>query len=385
LQIHIYQRSQQSISFMKQHFIQLVSRLTPIRCGISDHAIAVAEELESRFEIQCSFVVLNSSERCELSYQQIFTSTPQLLEACIRLSNGDPAAVLLHYSPYGFAANGAPVALVEAFRRVRMSGRFRAGVYFHELFATSMPWRSAFWYSYHQQRVIRKLARQCDFVATNTTRHQDWLQREALPGADIPFERLPILSNIGESDRPRPAASRRPVLVIFGLPASRQRAYRQLSSLGKLLKILKVSDIKDIGPEFDAPPALHGIAIRRMGLLSPTDLAHVVSESMYGFVSHDPDGLAKSGVFAGICAHGAVPVIAESFIGEVDGLRDGVHLASPRTAGNVVAAGLENCSMGAWRWYMTHRLNVHARVYAGLLHRDQSNSINKIWFERISK
>jgi hypothetical protein len=74
--------------------------------------------------------------------------------------------------------------------------------------------------------------------------------------------------------------------------------------------------------------------------------------------------LAKSGVFAGYCAHGVVPVIARHFPGQVDGLEDGVHVLSPRTATAAQASGLEPISIAAWRWYSGHRLHDHAALYA---------------------
>ena len=119
-----------------------------------------------------------------------------------------------------------------------------------------------------------------------------------------------------------------------------------------------------MGPEFDASPKLGGIPIRRMGVLAAPDLAGILSQSMFGFVQHEPFSLAKSGVFAALCALGVVPVIAEPFSGEVDGLRDGVQALSPKTAGVAANGGLEQCSVAAWTWYSGHRLHIHAAEYA---------------------
>ena len=38
--------------------IQVVPRLKPGRCGLSDHAIALAQELDSAFAVRTAFVVL---------------------------------------------------------------------------------------------------------------------------------------------------------------------------------------------------------------------------------------------------------------------------------------------------------------------------------------
>jgi hypothetical protein len=230
-----------------------------------------------------------------------------------------------------------------------------------------MPWTSAFWYTHRQREVVRRLAQACDLIATNSSRHLDWLERQAIQGGIPPVRLLPMFSNVGESLEIPPMRDRQPAMVVFGLPATRRRAYDRLSTLGGLLHSLGIEEIMDAGPEFDSPSELHGIPVRRMGALAAADLAGILSRSIFGFVQHKSFALAKSGVFAGICAFGAIPVIPEPFAGEADGLRDGVHLISPRTAKAVLAGGLEQCSAAAWHWYSGHRLHVHAATYSRLL------------------
>jgi hypothetical protein len=153
-------------------------------------------------------------------------------------------------------------------------------------------------------------------------------------------------------------------LVVFGLADTRRKAYRRLSSLGRLLHTLGVEEIVDVGPEFDVSPELGGIPVRRKGVIVADDLARTLSQSTFGFVQHESFSLAKSGVFAGLCALGVIPVIAEPFSGEVDGLKDGVQVVSSKTAGAIQNGGLERCSAAAWSWYAGHRLHIHAAAYA---------------------
>jgi GT2 family glycosyltransferase len=355
--------------------IQVVSQLKPERCGVSDHAILLARELESAFGIRTAFVVLNSTEPCDLPFPRVDCAPSQLPESCISLSKGQPSAILVHYSGYGYSADGAPHLLAEAVERVRASGQFRIGVYFHELFATGMPWSSAFWHTHRQRRVVRRLAQACDLIATNSSRQLDWLEREAIQSRVTQVRLLPVFSNVGESMENPSMSARRPAMVVFGLPATRRRAYGRLSSLGGLLRSLGIEEIVDAGPEFDSPSKLCGIPVRRMGVMAAADLAGILSQSLFGFVWHNSFGLANSGVFAGLCAFGAIPVIAEPFAGEVDGLRDGVHLISPRTAGAVMAGALQSCSAAAWQWYSGHRLHLHAATYSRLLMRTPNEAV----------
>jgi hypothetical protein len=344
--------------------IQVLPRLTPGRCGVSDHAIPLARELKNAFGIDTAFVVLNSRESCSLPYPIVHCRPAQLWETCVSLNGGGPGAVLVHVSGYGYAADGAPVLLAEALARVRSDGRYRIAAYFHELFATGMPWKSAFWYSSRQQRAVRKITWESDLIVTNIAQHASWLERQrARPGAE-PVRLLPVFSNFGEALQRDPIATRDPVMLVVGLRGTRQSAYKQLRGMATTLFELKVQEVLDIGPEIELPPDLNGIPVKRVGMLSVSELAGRLAQSRFGFVAHTPSCLGKSTVFAAYCAFGTVPVIPRHFPEEIDGLRDGIHLSSPQTASAAEACGLEQCSLAAWRWYQGHRLHVHAATYA---------------------
>ena len=348
-----------------QLLIQIVPRLTPARCGVSDYAISVARELETAFGIGTAFAILNSNERCDVPYPSVHCAQSKLLETCLSLSAGRPGVLLIHLSGYGYSADGAPTLLADALAKVRESGKFRSAVYFHELFATGMPWRSAFWYSTRQRKALRKIAEECDLLVTNCQHHADWLERKGRQAT--PVQVLPVCSGVGEAREITPMKLRKPMMAVFGLAGTRQRAYKSLASLGQMLHILGVEEIVDVGPEFDAPRDLRGIPVSRKGVLAADDIAGLFSHAMFGFASYPSHCLAKSGVFASYCAYGAIPVLAEPFSGEGDGLKDGVHLVSPQTATSARALGFEKCSISAWRWYSEHRLHIHAATYSKML------------------
>jgi hypothetical protein len=344
--------------------IQVVAQLKPGRCGVSDHAILLAEDLEKEFGVNTAFVVLNSNEPCELRFPRIYCSPSELLESCEVLSEGKPASLLLHYSGYGFSQDGAPAFIPGALDRVRKSGKFRVGVYFHELFASSMPWRSAFWHQHRQKQVVREIVRQCDFVATNLSRHSDWLAGNTPQGSDSLVRPLPVFSNAGEDMDISPMRARRPAMVVFGLPNTRRESYGRLLRLVSMLNDLGIKEILDVGPAFDSPVNVGEIPVTRLGELDVADLGNLFSKTMFGFVPHPSFCLAKSGIFASLCANGTVPVLGESFSGQVDGLKDGIHLVSPRTAKVALAGGIESCSTAAWHWYSGHRRHVHSATYS---------------------
>ena len=344
--------------------IQVVPQLKPAACGVSDHAISLAEELQTGFGIDTVFVVLNSSEPSECRFPRVDCKPSDLVEVCRSLTGGQAGALLVHYSGYGYSADGAPASLAEALQQARQSRQFRIGVYFHEVSATGMPWTSAFWHTHRQRQVARRVADECDLVATNLSRHADLLEHRSTRSAVNTIHRLPVFSNVGESVEIVPMRARRPAMAVFGLPRTRQKSYKRLSGLGEMLTRLGIEEILDIGSECDAPSSLGRIPVRRVGVLVARELGSLLSQSMFGFVPHQPFVLAKSGIFAGLCAHGTIPMLAESFTQGEDGLRDGVHLISPRTAQAALNAGLESCSAAAWNWYMGHRVNVHAATYS---------------------
>jgi hypothetical protein len=343
--------------------IQVLSRLQPGECGVSDHALALALELRREHGINSGFVVLDSTGSSDPRFPVAHCTPAQLLSTCASMSP-DGGTVLLQYSGYGFSPDGAPSALADAIAEVRTSGKFRLAVNFHEIFATSMPWRSAFWHSHRQREVARRLTKLSDVVITNTGFHAAWLRRNGKQSEITPLLRMPVFSNLGESTVPAPFAGRAPRMVVFGLAGTRHRSYESLSAFGPVMKRFAIDEILDIGPQFDAPAEVCGIAVRRMGLMPADDLADVLAHSRFGFVPHPAFCLTKAGIFAGLCAHGTITLLAKPFPGEVDGLKDGVHLVSSRTAKSAAAAGLDSCSRAAWEWYSDHRLAAQAETYS---------------------
>jgi hypothetical protein len=344
--------------------IQVLPQLKPTRCGVSDHAVLLARELKSAFGVDTAFVVLNSEERSDLPYPSIHCKPARLLESCLAHCAGVMASLLVHVSGYGYSPDGAPTALAEALAAVKADGRFGIAAYFHELFATEAPWRSAFWYQSRQKNAVRSIARLCELLATNSGRHAQWLKRETANSSMASIRILPVLSTAGETTSPTPSAQREASMAVFGLPSSRKRSYSALAAHSEILVSLGIEKILDIGMETDVPRQLTGIPVRRLGRLDEPELADVLSRTRYGFVYHAADCLAKSSIFATYCAQGAVPVIATPFTGEVDGLRDGVHLLSHRTAKMARIGALDQYTTAARQWYSAHGIRVHAATYA---------------------
>jgi hypothetical protein len=357
-------RGTQVSSATRQLLIQVVPRLIPGRCGVSDQAVLLARELKEAFAIDTAFVILNSNHRNDLPYPVVHCLPSQLLETCLKLTDGRPGAMLVHMSGYGYSADGAPTLLAQSLETVRGSGQFQIAVFFHETFASGPPWKSAFWHSHRQQKALRKIIAQSGLNATSTGYFVEWLGRESRKQGGFPIELMPVFSAAGETDAPLPFKERKPVMLVFGLAGTRRMAYQMLGAAGNLVDTLGIQEILDVGPECDSPSEVNRIPVKRMGLVPAEQLPGIFSHAQFGFVTHPWFCLGKSSVLAGYCAQGTIPVLTGLFPEEADGLREGVHVVSPRTAEAARGSGWETCSRAAWTWYNGHRLHAHAELYA---------------------
>lgn len=344
--------------------IQVLPRLMPGRCGVSDQAILLAGELKKSLGIDSAFVILNSTEQYQAPQAAIYCAPGELLENCLALSRGGPAALLVHVSGYGYSADGAPALLAEALEAAVAGGQVRAAAYFHETCASGPPWKSAFWHRRRQQRVLGRIVAQCELLIASIERNLTWLQRQAhgLPGVSI--EQMSVFSAAGESEALIPVAERNPSMVVFGLAGTRQWAYEQMRPEANLVRSLGIEEILDVGPDGTHPSAIHGIPVKRMGLVPYEGLPALFSQARFGFVPHPWFVLGKSSVVAGYCAHGTIPVLAKRFPQRADGLQDGVQVVTPQTVVTVRDSGWDRCSRAAWNWYMQHSLRYHAQRYA---------------------
>jgi hypothetical protein len=344
-----------------------VPRLKPWQCGVTDHVLALATKLRDEFGIDSTFVVVNFTEPADVPFSRVDCTLETLSDTCRSLGASEGTPVLLHYSGYGYSADGAPVALANALHEMKAGGGFRLGVYFHEIFASGMPWQKAFWYSGRQKQVARRIGSEADFIATNMSRHVEWLKKEVLGGSAAKFRQMPVFSSVGETDAVRPLSERKPSMLVLGLPETRRRAYALIAKIPQALRDLGVEEIVDIGPEFDIPASAGGVIVRREGVLPTEELAEAISGSRFGFVPHPTFCLGKSSVFSSFCSLGTVPVVAEPFAGAMDGLRDGVHVVSPATARKATPSRLQEIGIAAWQWYSDHNTRSHAANYAELL------------------
>lgn len=266
-------------------------------------------------------------------------------------------AFVLQFSGYGFDRRGVPLWLLHAIKNRRREIR-QLGVFFHELYAFGPPWTSSFWLSPLQRNIAKELIGLSDFWMTSREGSAVWLRRYGREHRSVV---LPVFSNVGElASLPN---SRMPWLVVFGSRELRRQAYRNAGE--KLFAWAKREGLQvhDIGAplaDTELLKLLLANGVIQHGLLDEQEAHDVLSCAMFGLVSYPERFVAKSGVFAAYCAHGACPILLSDTHVATDGLVAGKHyLPGIPTRCN---ASLVASEVGgeAWSWYQGHCLEKHA-------------------------
>ncbi len=282
--------------------------------GVSDYALNIARELRVSQSIETSFCIFSETNPGPVEdFPVLPFHVPGLDLEGIDL-------VLFHYVNYAYQPRGVPRWLLPWLQRTRAT---RSGArwltFFHELYASGPPWRSAFWLQGVQKQIASALASRSDVSLVSNPIVADQLQALA-PGATITLQ--PISSNFGESDLTlADLAARDPQRwVICGGPALVRRS---LSSFLKLFRRLppELAPKKltlfggrpdgELLARLQAEPSLETVFLPA---LARDEAAAVLRESALAWLDYfdRPDRpmeiLMKSSIFTACCAHGVLPV-----------------------------------------------------------------------------
>lgn len=292
--------------------------------------------------------------------QPTVTGRPSLASRLSALSQEGPLTVVVHFSGYGYAQRGLCQWLVDELRvlKARHGQAVRLLVVFHELFATGMPWRSAFWLAPLQSSIARRLARLADGLWTNTGHHAGWLRGAA--GNDKPLHVRPVFSNVGEPVDLPSWAARRPHAIVFGSAVTRQRALSAVRGQEPALTRLGITELIEVGDGASQRTGPTGLPTRHLGRLSPQALGALLCGSRFGLLDYPARHLGKSGVFAAYAAHGCVALNLSARNGDADGLRAGVHYVDLGAAFEDDGDVLAPMALRLNRWYGSHCLALQA-------------------------
>lgn len=361
--------------------IQIVPQLPPSINGLGDYALNLARQLWKDYEIETLFVVGHPNWQGataieDFPIQQVLAHSAEALFFLLSTDSNqlvsDPTVpVLLHYVGYGYAKRGCPVWLVEGLERWKTNNPKSCLVtMFHELNASGPPWKSAFWLSGQQRNLVARLAQLSNSCLTSQQLYAETLY-ELSHGKQTQIHTLPIFSNIGESEQVSPLAKRHRRLVVFGSGSSRLKVYREsLIELRHACQVLAIEKIWDIGPSIDLTLyPVKDVPVVEIGSQPAGEISAILSNSLAGFIHHDPDFLAKSGIFAAYCAHGLLPVNTRSSVLQLNGIKSGEHYwvpdAQTTSLKNIVEA--QTIATNAYSWYQTHNLTTQTKIFANQL------------------
>lgn len=364
--------------------IQLIPGAPPLVNGVGDYAFTIARALRSGWGIESIFLVCNPVWRGPETidgFRLIALRTRHSKDLVHALRSIEPAEgaslpVVLQLSPYGYDINGCPFWLFDGLRqwRQRNPRRHRLLTYFHELYATSWPWRRAFWVSAFQRSCTRALARLSDTAVTSTNRYEESLARWDPRKAGL-ITTLPIVSNVGEPDEVKGLHDRRRRMVVWGSEGSKRAVYGQFRRcVSDAVRTLGVEVIVDVGPPSPCTPSeLAGVPVEMLGVVPLALISSILSDTLMGVFAYDPSHLGKSTLFAAFCAHGVPALVLPTHSTRTqkeDGLsKGGNYLCASAAAPTEPLAMdlLEGISKAARAWYAPHGAHAHARAFARAL------------------
>jgi hypothetical protein len=352
----------------------IVPRFFPVIDGIGDYALAHARLLREASCMETRFIVAdpdwqgpNNVEGFQVTHlARRFTS--DLIGV---LPKTPDYTVVLHYGGYGYAKRGCPAWLVAALERWRKETGERSLVtIFHELYATGLPWTSAFWLSPLQKNLTSRLARLSDQSLTSLEANARTLTAMSGHG-DGRTHHLPVFSSIGEPQSPPALKDRRRRLVVFGTRGRRIEVYRRsMSDLNRICAALGIEEVLDIGQPIDGS-FLKDLAVRSSvaGLLPSAEVSELLLDSIAGVIDYPAAVLGKSTIFAAYCSHRVIPIVATHVEASP---ADGLHANSTYwlTDARTEELNLDEGQAVADRaldWYRQHNLSNHAKLLAACL------------------
>lgn len=300
---------------ISNRILQIVPRVPGTHEGVGDYALKLAERLRSHYDTDTIFAAAEPASESRIANFPIVAPLDETAGHACENCRG----IVLHYVNYGYHKRGLPVRMPSFLRRLREVSHGRLVTIFHELYASSAPWRSAFWLQRWQKSIARKIVRVSDACVVSSEVMRDMLLQVA-PGTSISVH--PVVSTLGEPAMSSDQFVRRDPhrWVIFG---GTHLIKRSLNSFRRCRESI---------PDFFAPRELfilggsgddelrreinqiRGVDCHYQPAIEAEVASNLLSSCSFGWIDyfHHPDVPAavilKSGSFASYCAHGVIPI-----------------------------------------------------------------------------
>ena len=345
----------------KSEILQIVPRLPGENDGVGDYARTLAHRLSELGQVETRFATADSA-----------------------LAQENFAHVILHYVNYGYQKRGVPVALLSILREIRARCRGRFLTILHEFYASGPPWKSAFWLRPWQRQIAKFIAQMSDAAIVSS---ETMLQELRQLAPEIRASVHPVFSNFGEPtlsvDQLADRSSHR--WIICGGTALLARSLRSFRAIvHSIPEEIAVRELFVIGgnenPATRASVAAVYDRCRRSQSAATTNIrieyrpeidataaSQILTSCSFAWLDyfHRPnvptDIILKSSVFAGLCAHGVVPVFphrgpAISIVGD---RLPGPFFVDPNTNNLPAAETTAKLRTESYCWYHRHAATEH--------------------------
>jgi hypothetical protein len=328
--------------------LQIVPQLPGSQDGIGDYAVRLAEYL-----------------RTEHGRESIFVAQP--------IGSVKPSAhIILHYVNYGYHTRGLPAHLPGLVAEWKKACAGKLLTVFHEIYASSSPWRSAFWLQSWQKSIARQIARISDACIVSSETMRDMLLRLA-PAATVSVH--PVISTIGEPSFPLAQFVRRDPhrWVVFGGTHLLQRSFRSLRErMAAIPDTFVPLELFLVGGEENKVlrkerNELSGIACHYHPATEAAVASEILSSCCFGWIDYfhrssvPTDVILKSGSFASYCAHGIIPIFPHdgSSIALQGDRMPGPYFVAANRSSLPAPAERANIASDIHEWYRRHGSVTH--------------------------
>src|SRR5690606_20504735 len=111
------------------------------------------------------------------------------------------------------------------------------------------------------------------------------------------------------------------------------------------------------------PEDFAGVSVQRVGEQSAGSASEILANSAAAFLDYPVEFLSKSGAFAAVCAHGALPVCRARRQGPAPAPGEGERWLSIEGLAEVPSARRSRVAAAARRWYQGHSIERHVALW----------------------
>jgi hypothetical protein len=367
----------------KSRVVQIVPQSPGSREGVGDYALILATGLRSAWGFETVFLTSGPAAEKEIAGFPVLRLDTEWKERFPDFKN-----IILHYVNYGYQDQGVPFDLARQLRQLHARAGAQLMTIFHELYASSPPWQSAFWLQPMQKLLAGRIARMSNACLVSSEVMRESLLK-LVPGTHVLVH--PVMSTLGQPSLELAQLRNRDPhrwVVLGGTHLIERSLHSLLGRRNAIPDSFKPNELFVLGGDDNSLVRaklrnLVGIRIEYQPAIPAPAASEILSSCAFGWLDYfrlpDPPTAAilKSVSHAALCAHGVVPVFPRP--GSTVAVK-GDALPGPffiGTTGSRVPSESERAGVSdqIYQWYRRHAASEHVvRGIAAALQNDDDGS-----------